>query len=123
MLDAEEFYQQLIELGSELPPLPPNQKIDQNRVWGCQSKTWLVLHFDDSNALQISGESDSRLVAGLIAILTQHFGGLDPQQVISLSSDWEKSNHLSDNISTVRQIGFAKMLQKLQEVAQEHKMV
>ena len=42
-LETLEKYERLIEIGSQLPKISQKDKIPQNKVESCQSRTWLVL--------------------------------------------------------------------------------
>ena len=40
--DWQDRYEQLIELGKELPLIAPEFKTEENLVRGCQSRVWLT---------------------------------------------------------------------------------
>ena len=42
----EDKYRFIIELGEELEGLSNELKVDKNLIRGCQSKVWLVCHYD-----------------------------------------------------------------------------
>lgn len=67
----EERLRYVVELGRELPPMPEHEKIDANRMTGCQSRVWIVSHLSDSNppVLTFRGASDAQIVQGLIMIV------------------------------------------------------
>ena len=61
-------YQYIIELGRQLAPLTEEEKIEKNKIKGCQSQVWFVPECKD-NRLVFRAISDAAIVSGLIAIL------------------------------------------------------
>ena len=57
--DWQERYRYLISLGSKLPPLAEEAKIEANKVEGCLSKVWLVIDHADADAIHFAADSDS----------------------------------------------------------------
>ena len=41
--DWSERYQYLIDLGRKLPPMPEHERVEANRLHGCQSMVWVVV--------------------------------------------------------------------------------
>ena len=63
-------YKELMLLGKSLPSLPVALKSDDALVKGCESKVWLHIELNESNnTLLIVGDSDTRIVKGLLAIV------------------------------------------------------
>jgi cysteine desulfurase/selenocysteine lyase len=82
----EEQCRYLIELGEELPDLPPDEKTEANRVHGCQARVWMVARALPDNGqprLEIKAKSDARIVDGLIVVLLAMFNRKTPQEVLS----------------------------------------
>ena len=108
----EEKYEFLIEIGSELPKLLETQKTNENRIVGCQNRVWL--HFEEINKnLIITGESDSRLVSGLIAILVDVYSGKSKVEILDLGVDFWNKNNL--NLSMNRINGLKSMIKRVVE--------
>lgn len=84
--DWEEQCRYLIELGEELPDLPPEEKIEAHRVQGCQSRVWLVAEprrVGGRTVVSIRAKSDARIVDGLIVVLLALFHGKTPAEVLA----------------------------------------
>jgi cysteine desulfuration protein SufE len=109
---AEEKYEYLIELGSELPKLSAEQKTNQNRILGCQNRVWLNLE-NVSEVVMITGESDSRLVSGLIAILINIYSNKTKYAIETIGSDFIQKNDF--NLSMTRIKGLNSMLKRIFE--------
>ena len=72
--DWEERYRYIVDLGKKLPPMPEDEKIEDNKVRGCMSQVWMTSQVDDStepSTLSFRADSDAFIVKGLIAILLE----------------------------------------------------
>lgn len=77
----EERYKKIIELGRAAPGLPPEAKIPENIVKGCQS----VMHLwtrEDSGRLIFAAESEALISSGLAAILIGVYSNEDPETIL-----------------------------------------
>ncbi|QTH71514.1 SufE family protein [Pseudoalteromonas xiamenensis] len=94
-------YRQIMLLGKQLPTLPEMLKTDDVLVKGCESKVWLHLAWDDhSGCLVAVGDSDTRIVKGLLAIILAFYNGkrsdeINQMDVVSLFEELELIQHLS----------------------------
>ncbi|MBP9841460.1 MAG: SufE family protein [Simkaniaceae bacterium] len=77
---AEEKYQYLILLGSQLPPFPKEEEIEANRVLGCQSLMYLSTTCKDG-LIFFNASSDALISRGLAALLISVYSGM-PSKVI-----------------------------------------
>lgn len=70
-------YQYIIDLGGKLPVFPESERIEANRVHGCQSTVYLSARKRQGtlNTLDFVADSDADIVRGLIAILHRLFNG------------------------------------------------
>ena len=59
----------LMQWGDRLPVLSDVDKVDANRVHGCESQVWLVGALQDGH-WQFAASSDARLIRGLVALLS-----------------------------------------------------
>jgi cysteine desulfuration protein SufE len=109
---AEQKYEYLIELGNELPKLSVEQKTNQNKIIGCQNRVWLNLEDVDGKMI-INGESDSRLVSGLIAILIDIYSSKTKEEIKLIGSSWIQKGDL--NLSMTRIKGLDSMLRRILE--------
>lgn len=69
--DWEDKYRYLIEIGQKMPEMPADLRVNDNKVNGCASQVWV--HHEpgvgDDPVLQFSGDSDSHIVRGLVALM------------------------------------------------------
>lgn len=65
----EERYRQLILLGKQLPVLPDALKSADIELTGCENRVWLGHQLMADGRLHFFGESEGRIVRGLLAVL------------------------------------------------------
>lgn len=65
----EERYRQLILLAKQLPALPEALKNDSIALSGCENRVWLGYEQQQDGRLHFYGDSDGRIVRGLLAVL------------------------------------------------------
>ena len=87
----QQKYREIMLLGKTLPVLADVLKTDDALVPGCESKVWMFVEFDlTENTLVVIGDSDTRIVKGLLAIILALYNGLTPEQVVNKNA-YEKS--------------------------------
>ncbi|WP_313083863.1 cysteine desulfurase sulfur acceptor subunit CsdE [Atlantibacter sp.] len=78
----EDKYRQLILLGKQLPPLPADLKQGNIEIAGCENRVWLGHTRQADGTLHFYGDSEGRIVRGLLAILLTAIEGKTPEQLI-----------------------------------------
>jgi cysteine desulfuration protein SufE len=121
LLDGwEDRYAYIIGLGDAMPPFPEAQRRDANKVTGCQSQVWMVAAADpaDPERLVFEGDSDARIVKGLIAIVTGLFSGRTPREILALDLQGLLARlGLDTYLTTGRRNGLASMIQRIKDIA------
>lgn len=118
----QERYRLIIDMGRKLPPMPEEDKVDENLLDGCMSKVWLTAELDtdeDPPVLRLSADSDSQIVQGLIAIVFEVFNNRPPEEI--LATDIEsifQQLQLEQHISAGRRNGLSSMVRRVRELAQ-----
>ncbi|MGB5164803.1 MAG: SufE family protein [Woeseiaceae bacterium] len=116
--DWMDRYQYLIDLGRRLPDLPDSDKVDQNKIRGCQSQVWLVANEEDGR-LQFRATSDAAIVSGLIALLLRIYSDRKPQDIVDTPPDFVQALGLESHLSPTRSNGLASMLNVIRNMATE----
>ncbi|WP_279167459.1 SufE family protein [Pseudoalteromonas distincta] len=119
----QQKYREIMLLGKTLPALADVLKTDDALVPGCESKVWMFVEFDlTKNTLVVIGDSDTRIVKGLLAIILALYNGLTPEQVVKKNAyeEFEKLGLIS-HLSASRGNGIKAMVEKIQTMAQ-HKL-
>ncbi|NOX54161.1 MAG: SufE family protein [Planctomycetes bacterium] len=112
----------LIDLGFELPKLPPELKTEETRVRGCQSNVWMVIELKEGSprTVEIRAESDAMLVNGLIAVLLSIYSGKTPREILAVDvQDIFHRLGLDRHLSTARRNGLHSMVQRIREFAEQ----
>ncbi|ARU55711.1 MAG: SufE family protein [Pseudomonadales bacterium] len=113
--DWEERYAYIIDLGKKLPAFPEEDKIENNKVHGCQSQVWLIDYLDaESGKLFLLIDSDAMIVRGLAAIILCMLNGKKPAELTTTDVDGIFTQlDLFRHISPTRGNGLRAMLQKI----------
>jgi cysteine desulfuration protein SufE len=114
--DWTERYQYLIDLGRKLPVFPDEQRIDANKVVGCQSQVWLVAS-GNAQRLDFHAISDSSIVSGLIALLLRVYSGRSAEEIIATEPRFIEAIGLAKHLSPTRSNGLAAMLATIKQHA------
>ncbi|QBH95622.1 cysteine desulfurase sulfur acceptor subunit CsdE [Limnobaculum zhutongyuii] len=80
----EDRYRQLIQLSKLLPPLPEALKQQQLELKGCENRVWLGHQLNEDGTLHFYGDSEGRIVKGILAILLAQIEGQTPQSIVKL---------------------------------------
>ena len=112
-------YQYIIELGRELTPLTEDEKIENNKIKGCQSQVWFVPEYKD-NRLVFRATSDAAIVSGLIAILIRIYSNKKPSDIREASIDFIVSLGLDQHLSPTRSNGLSSMIHAIESCAVEY---
>ncbi|WP_310606259.1 cysteine desulfurase sulfur acceptor subunit CsdE [Buttiauxella brennerae] len=96
----EDKYRQLILLGKQLPALPADLKSDEIEIAGCENRVWLGHSLQANGTLHFYGDSEGRIVRGLLAVLLTAIEGKTAAQLrnedpLALFDDLGLRNQLS----------------------------
>lgn len=70
----EQVLEYIVELGSQLNPIPQELKIEKNLIKGCLSSVWCLCECND-DILKIRADSDTVIIKGLIGIISKIYNG------------------------------------------------
>jgi len=113
-------YEYLMELGDSLLSVSEEQIIkEENFVPGCQSSVWVTHEYTD-NTLQYFAHSDSKLVKGLLHILTEAFSGYHPNDMLQFNTASIQKIPLGAQLSMQRQIGMMSVFKRFQRIAKQY---
>ena len=80
----EDKYRQLILLGKQLPALSDELKAQAKEISGCENRVWLGMT-PVGDKLHFYGDSEGRIVRGLLAVLLTTLEGKSAAQILSES--------------------------------------
>lgn len=114
--DWSERYQYLIDLGRKLPPMPEHERVEANRLHGCQSMVWVVVE-GTAERLDIRAASDSSIVAGLVFLALRVYAGRSAADILATRPDYIADIGLAKHLSPTRSNGLAALLAFIQDQA------
>ncbi len=114
--DREMSVMYLMDLGEKMPPLPDEQKVEENIVKGCQSKVWLVAD-SRKDRVFFCADSNTAITKGLVSLLIRIFNGHLPEEIINSELFFMKEIGMDRFIGTQRSNGFAAMIQRMKQHA------
>lgn len=117
--DWDDRYRYLIDLGKAMTPLPAEAYSDANKVQGCASQVWLLMHRDPTTgALSIRGDSDALIVKGLVALVVALFDGRSPADIRAIDAKaFFDEIGLSSHLTAQRSNGLASMVARIKAEA------
>lgn len=80
----EDKYRQLILLGKQLPALSDNLKAQAKEIAGCENRVWLGVSASGEK-LHFFGDSEGRIVRGLLAVLLTAIEGKSAAELLAHS--------------------------------------
>ena len=119
--DKMERLEMVFDLADQVNLLPAEQWNDSTRVHGCQSEAHVKVEIVDSNVNFQSG-ADSKLVQGLMGILTMAIHGIDADEVLTLTPDFATEMGVLNTLSPSRSNGFRNMFDKvMNEISNQYR--
>ncbi|HDT0719050.1 TPA: cysteine desulfurase sulfur acceptor subunit CsdE [Proteus mirabilis] len=80
----EDKYRQLIQLSRKLPALPDELKTTANEIKGCENRVWLGVELSNDGKYHIYGDSDGRIVKGLLAVILTTVENKTAQEIANI---------------------------------------
>ena len=115
----DESYRQIMLAGKELARLPDALKSAELQVFGCESQVWLKCEFV-AGAIQLQGDSPSKIVRGLLAVIFAAIDGQRPEQVLSFDiKSYLAQLGLASQLSESRGNGLAAVVQRIHQYSRE----
>ena len=120
MLDGEDRYRLLIDLGRQLDPMPDVLKTDATKVRGCSASVWLYPTVKD-NRLHFLADSNAAITKGIVALVLSAVQDKPAEEVTALDIEaalgpFELGKHLSAN----RTQGVPNMIQLVKDTAERY---
>jgi cysteine desulfuration protein SufE len=119
LLDAEDRYRLLIDLGRKLDPMPEALKTDATKVRGCSASVWVYPTVTDDGRLHFLADSNAAITKGIVALILSAVQDKPANEVAQLDvngalAPFELRKHLSAN----RTQGVPNMIALVRETAQ-----
>ncbi|TVR08022.1 MAG: SufE family protein [Planctomycetota bacterium] len=112
----EDRYKRIIQIGRELPSLPPEDQQDEHKVRGCSSTVWLLASLKDGR-VHYRADSDAVIVRGLVALLLRVYNGHSPQEILAAEPAFIEELGLNTHLSSNRANGLSAMVKQIKTYA------
>ena len=114
----DQTYRQLMLAGKGLIRLQDEYKSDTTAVFGCESQVWIKCDIDEDKVV-LQGDSPSKIVRGLLAVVFEALSGKTANQVLVFNlADYLETLHLGKHLSQSRGNGLSAVVDKIIEYCQ-----
>lgn len=119
LLDADDRYRLLIELGRALEPMPDALKTDATLVRGCSASVWVYPVAREDGHLHFLADSNAAITKGIVALVLLAVQDRTPAEILALDIDGELARfELGSQLSSNRTQGIPNMIALIRETAQ-----
>ncbi len=120
LLDAEDRYRLLIDLGRKLDPMPDALKTDATKVRGCSASVWVYPTVSDGR-LHFLADSNAAITKGIVALILSAVQDKPASDVARIDigealAPFELRKHLSAN----RTQGVPNMIALVKQTAERY---
>ncbi|RLR57554.1 cysteine desulfurase sulfur acceptor subunit CsdE [Pseudomonas aeruginosa] len=115
----EDKYRQLILLSRKLPALSDEIKTPENEINGCENRVWVGVELKDNGKYHVYGDSDGRIVKGLLAVILTAVENKTAQEIAEMDifGIFEQLG-LANQISQSRTDGVNAIITRLTQLTQ-----
>ena len=118
LLDREERYRLLIELGRKLEPMPDALKTDATQVRGCSASVWVYPTRLDDGRLHFLADSNAAITKGVVALILSAVQDKAPAEVAATDIAAELAPFdLTRELSSNRTQGVPNMIALVRDTA------
>lgn len=118
LLDADDRYRLLIDLGKALEPMPEALKTDATLVRGCSAAVWVYPVPRDDGRLHFLADSNAAITKGIVALVLLAVQGRTPADILALDIEGELARFdLKNQLSSNRTQGIPNMIALVRETA------
>jgi cysteine desulfuration protein SufE len=122
LLEPDDRYRLLIDLGRSLDPMPDALKTDATLVRGCSASVWVYPAQLGDGRLHFLADSNAAITKGIIALVLMAVQDRSPEQILGADvnaalAPFELGKQLSSN----RTQGIPNMIQLIRETAERLK--
>jgi cysteine desulfuration protein SufE len=120
LVDAEDRYRLLIDLGRQLEPMPDALKTEATKVRGCSASVWVYPTIHEGR-LHFLADSNAAITKGIVALVLSAVQDKSAAEVTEMDvaealAPFELSKHLSAN----RTQGVPNMITLVRQTAQRY---
>jgi cysteine desulfuration protein SufE len=122
LLEPDDRYRLLIDLGRSLEPMPNALKTDATLVRGCSAAVWIYPVQGASGRLHFLADSNAAITKGIIALVLMAVQDRTPEQILEANIPGELERfELGKQLSSNRTQGIPNMIGLIRETAERLK--
>ena len=119
LLEADDRYRLLIDLGRELEPMPDALKTDATLVRGCSAAVWVYPVPREDGRLHFLADSNAAITKGIVALILLAVQDRTPDEILATDIEGELARFdLRNQLSSNRTQGIPNMIALVRETAQ-----
>jgi cysteine desulfuration protein SufE len=119
LLEADDRYRLLIDLGRALEPMPDALKTDATLVRGCSASVWLYPVPREDGRLHFLADSNAAITKGIVALVLLAVQDRTPAEILATDIDAELAPFdLRNQLSSNRTQGIPNMIALVRETAE-----
>ena len=114
--DWMEKYENIIQMGKELPMIDALYKKEENLIKGCQAKVWLHAEYKNGKIL-FTADSDAIITKGLVSMVIRVLSGHTPEGIVTADLYFVDKVGLREHLSMTRSNGLLSMIKQMKMYA------
>ncbi len=119
LLEPDDRYRLLIDLGRSLEPMPDALKTDATLVRGCSASVWVYPVQQDDGRLHFLADSNAAITKGIVALVLMAVQNRTPAEILQADIDAELARfELGKQLSSNRTQGIPNMIALIRETAE-----
>jgi cysteine desulfuration protein SufE len=119
LLEADDRYRLLIDLGRALEAMPDALKTDATLVRGCSAAVWVYPTRLEDGRLHFLADSNAAITKGIIALVLMAVQHRKPEEISAMDIEGELAPFdLSNQLSSNRTQGIPNMIALIRETAE-----
>ena len=119
LLDADDRYRLLIDLGRELEPMPDALKTDATLVRGCSAAVWVYPVPREDGRLHFLADSNAAITKGIVALILLAVQDRAPAEILATDIEDELARFdLRNQLSSNRTQGVPNMIALVRQTAE-----
>ncbi len=119
LLDSEDRYRLLIELGRDLEPMPDALKTDATRVRGCSASVWVYPTQGPDGQLHFLADSNAAITKGVVALVLAVVQDRSPAEIAVMGiAEALAPFNLARELSSNRTQGIPNMIALVRDTAE-----
>jgi cysteine desulfuration protein SufE len=119
LLEPDDRYRLLIDLGRALEPMPEALKTEATLVRGCSASVWLYATVTSEGRLHFLADSNAAITKGIVALVLLAVQDRSPEQILAMDVAAELSRFgLDRQLSSNRTQGIPNMIALVRQTAE-----